>query len=96
MDDATLLIGCDPDGNGPLLDDLYLSPLNAADGGGGFLVPLTDTGAFGALFTPAGDALIYKGTDDRFWRLTIDGSNVRSPIELPRVEADWDIHFVRG
>jgi dipeptidyl aminopeptidase/acylaminoacyl peptidase len=92
-DDGTLLLGCDPDGNGTLPDDLYLSPLNAADGGGGFLVPLTDTGAFGAYFTPDGDSLIYKDTGDRFWRLTIDGSNVRSPIELPRIEADWDLRF---
>jgi len=79
--------GCDPDGNGPRFDDLYL-----VGAGGGRLARLTWTGAFGAKFTPDGQSVIYKDTDDRFWRLALDRST-RSPIELPRVEADWDIHF---
>ena len=50
------------------------------------------TGGFGAKFTPDGTALIYKDPDGALWRLALDRS-VRSPIELPHIEADWDIHF---
>jgi len=86
-DSSTIAVGCDPDGNGPRFDDLYL-----VGAGGGRLARLTWTGAFGAKFTPDGQSVIYKDTDDRFWRLALDRST-RSPIELPQVEADWDIHF---
>jgi Tol biopolymer transport system component len=85
---ATLVVGCDPDGNGPRLDDLYLVPA-----GGGDLQRLTWTGAFGARVTPEGDALIYKDRAGALYRLALDRST-RSPIELPHIEADWDIHFL--
>jgi Tol biopolymer transport system component len=86
-DSSKLVVECDPDGNGPLLNDLYL-----VGAGGGTLTRVTWTGGFGAKFTPDGTAIIYKDPDLAFWRLALDRS-VRSPIELPHAEADWDIHF---
>ena len=86
-DSSTLVINCDPDGNGPHFHDLYL-----VGAGGGRLTRLTWTGGFGAKFTPDGAALIYKDPDGALWRVAIDRS-VRSPIKLPHIEADWDIHF---
>lgn len=87
-DSTTLAVGCDPDGNGPLFDDLHLLPA-----AGGELERLTWEGGFGARFTPDGEALIYKGQGGHLYRLAIDGSS-RSPIGTPPFEADWDIHFL--
>ena len=86
-DSSTLVIGCDPDGNGPLFDDLYL-----VGAGGGAMTRLTWTVGFGAKFTPDGESVIYKDLQGALWRLALDRS-VRSPIQVPHVEADWDIHF---
>ncbi len=92
-DGATLAVTCDPDGNGRAPHDLYL--LEAA---GGALVPILSDG-FDPKFTPAGDALIYRDDAGAMWRLALGGEGtelqpvVRSPIELPRIEANWDIHF---
>ena len=86
-DSLTLVVGCDPDGNGPLFDDLYL-----VGSGGGRLTRLTWTGGFGAKFTPDGEAVAYKDLDGALWRLALDRS-VRSPMALPHVEADWDMQF---
>ena len=86
-DSSTLVVGCDPDGNGARFDDLYL-----VGSGGGRMTRLTWSGGFGAKFTPDGEAVIYKDPDGMFWRLALDRS-VRSPIELRHADGDWDIHF---
>jgi Tol biopolymer transport system component len=93
-DSTPLAVGCDPDGNGSLLDDVYLLPVAAGGtAAAGELRRLTWEGGFGARFTPDGDALIYKDRDGRLNRLALDRSS-RSPIEAPHFEADWDIHFL--
>jgi Tol biopolymer transport system component len=85
-DGATLAYLCDPDGNGPAANDVYL-------GTGDATTRLTTTGGFGAKFTPDGMAVIYKDGDGQLFLLTLAG--VRSPIDAPHIEADWDVHFAR-
>jgi hypothetical protein len=85
-DGATLAYLCDPDGNGPEWNDVYLRT-------GDLTRRLTTTGGFGAKFTPDGRAVLYKDPDGQLFLLTLAGE--RSPIDAPHIEADWDVHFAR-
>jgi Tol biopolymer transport system component len=83
-DGATLAYLCDPDGNGPESNDVYLRT-------GDLTTRLTTTGGFGAKFTPDGNAVVYKGVEGQLYLLTLAGG--RSPIDAPHIEGDWDVHF---
>ena len=83
-DSATLAYLCDPDGNGPESNDVYVRT-------GEITTRLTTTGGFGAKFTPDGKAVVYKGAEGQLYLLTLAG--MRSPIDAPHIEGDWDLHF---
>ena len=72
-DGATLAYQCDPDGNGPTDNDVYLRT-------GDLTTRLTTTGGFGAKFTPDGTAVVYKDRDGQLFLKLV--CQFRSGIQL--------------
>jgi Tol biopolymer transport system component len=85
-DSATLLVTCDPDGNGAWPHDTYLLR-------GRQLSRLTTTGSYGPKFTLDGLSFVSKDQSGQLWLQSMTGERTR--IDAPTIDGDWDIHFAR-